>query len=121
MVTGGKTPGIAVLARSAGTAGPLDMSTDRPVSTVAYAEELIRRIRENDPQAFDELYSRYSPRVFGYLFQRLNGNVEEAEDLTRNNDGLSLVVAFNYGARQEIARAARRLVAEVAAGRLRLD
>src|SRR2546421_7480678 len=58
------------------------MSTQRPVSTVIYAEELVRRVRSNDPLAFDELYSRYSPRVFGYLYQRLNGNVEEAEDLT---------------------------------------
>jgi RNA polymerase sigma-70 factor (ECF subfamily) len=58
------------------------MSTDRPVSTVAYAEDLVQRVRANDPQAFDELYARYSPRVFGYLFQRLNGNAEEAEDLT---------------------------------------
>src|SRR5437868_13953116 len=58
------------------------MSTDRPVSTVAYAEDLVRRVRANDPHAFDELYTRYSPRVFGYLFQRLNGNAEEAEYLT---------------------------------------
>lgn len=56
--------------------------TDRPASTVAYAEDLVRRVRSNEPQAFDELYERYSPRVYGYLFQRLNGNVEEAEDLT---------------------------------------
>jgi RNA polymerase sigma-70 factor (ECF subfamily) len=58
------------------------MPTDRPVSTVAYAEDLVRRVRAQDPHAFDELYSRYSPRVFGYLFQRLNGDAEEAEDLT---------------------------------------
>jgi RNA polymerase sigma-70 factor (ECF subfamily) len=58
------------------------MSNDRPVSTVLYAEDLVRRVQANDPQAFDELYSRYSPRIFGYLFQRLNGNAEEAEDLT---------------------------------------
>src|SRR5437899_11958884 len=58
------------------------MSTNRPVSTVMYAEDLVRRVRSNDPLAFEELYERYSPRVFGYLFQRLNGNVEEAEDLT---------------------------------------
>jgi RNA polymerase sigma-70 factor (ECF subfamily) len=58
------------------------LMTDRPVSTVAYAEDLVSRVRANDPHAFDELYSRYSPRVFGYLFQRLNGNAEEAEDLT---------------------------------------
>ena len=47
--------------------------------------------------------------------------LEEAEDLTRGNDGLTLVVAFNYGARQEIARAARRLAIEVAPGRLPAD
>ena len=47
-----------------------------------YAEDLVRRIRANESEAFDELYARYSPRVFGYLYQRLNGNVEEAEDLT---------------------------------------
>ncbi len=44
--------------------------------------------------------------------------LEEAEELTRRNDGMTLVVAFNYGARQEIARAAQRLADEVAAGRL---
>jgi RNA polymerase sigma-70 factor (ECF subfamily) len=58
------------------------MNTDRPASTVIYAEDLVRRVRENQPQAFEELYARYSPRVFGYLLQRLNGNAEEAEDLT---------------------------------------
>jgi undecaprenyl diphosphate synthase len=44
--------------------------------------------------------------------------LEEAEDLTRGNDKLTLVVAFNYGSRQEIARAARRLATEVAEGRV---
>src|SRR6266571_1144444 len=58
------------------------MSNDRPLSTVTDAEDLVRRIRSSDPHAFDGLYARYSPRVFGYLFQRLNGNAEEAEDLT---------------------------------------
>jgi len=44
--------------------------------------------------------------------------LEEAESLTKDNAALTLVVAFNYGGRQEIARAAQRLAAEVAAGRL---
>jgi undecaprenyl diphosphate synthase len=44
--------------------------------------------------------------------------LEEAEDLTRDNDKLTLVVAFNYGSRQEIARAACRLANEVTEGRL---
>src|SRR5262249_62200691 len=41
-----------------------------------------------------------------------------AEGPRRRNEGLMLVVAFNYGARQEIARAVRRLAEEVRAGRL---
>jgi undecaprenyl diphosphate synthase len=44
--------------------------------------------------------------------------LEEAEDLTRDNRKVTLVVAFNYGSRQEMARAARRLAREVAAGKL---
>jgi undecaprenyl diphosphate synthase len=44
--------------------------------------------------------------------------LEEAEALTRDNKQLTLVVAFNYGSRQELARAARRMAQEVAAGRL---
>src|SRR6266852_1998470 len=58
------------------------MLASRPVSNVAYAEDIIWRIHSNDSDAFEELYHRYSPRVFGYLYQRLDGNVEEAEDLT---------------------------------------
>src|SRR5262249_33296402 len=42
--------------------------------------------------------------------------LEEAEELTHANDGLVLVVAFNYGARDEIARAARRIAQDVARG-----
>jgi len=44
--------------------------------------------------------------------------IDEAIDLTRENTRLNLVIAFNYGARSEITRAARRLAEEVAAGRL---
>ena len=52
---------------------------------------------------------------------RIRRLLEEAEDLTRDNDGLILVVAFNYGARDEIARAVRRIADEVANGTLKPD
>ena len=44
--------------------------------------------------------------------------LDEAESTTAANTGLKLVVAFNYGARQEMTRAVRHLAGEVAAGRL---
>ncbi|MGE0499883.1 MAG: isoprenyl transferase [Rhizobiaceae bacterium] len=44
--------------------------------------------------------------------------LEEAENLTRSNENLNLVIAFNYGSRDEIARAARRIAIEASAGRL---
>ena len=42
----------------------------------------------------------------------------EAEERTAQNGGMTLVIAFNYGSRDEIARAAARLAREVQAGRL---
>lgn len=47
--------------------------------------------------------------------------IEESERLTRDNATMTLAVAFNYGSRQEIAAAMRKLAREVAEGRLRAD
>ncbi|MGB3500009.1 MAG: isoprenyl transferase [Mesorhizobium sp.] len=44
--------------------------------------------------------------------------LDEAEQLTRDNGELNLVIAFNYGARDEIVRAARQLAADAAAGKI---
>jgi undecaprenyl diphosphate synthase len=49
------------------------------------------------------------------------GVLREAEEKTEANTGLTLVVAFNYGGRQEILRAVRHLAAAVADGRMRPD
>ncbi len=47
--------------------------------------------------------------------------LEEAEELTGANTGLTVVVAFNYGGRQEIARAAQRIAAKIAEGKLPVE
>jgi len=44
--------------------------------------------------------------------------LDEAEQLTRANTGLTLVIAFNYGGRQEIVQAMRALALQVKAGAL---
>ncbi len=55
--------------------------------------------------------------------QNLRGDILplliEAEETTKNNTALTLVIAFNYGSRDEIARAIVSLAKEVEAGRLR--
>ena len=52
----------------------------------------------------------------GNLQPDIRALLEEAETLTRLNGGLTLVVAFNYGGRQEIAAAARAIALAYAAG-----
>jgi undecaprenyl diphosphate synthase len=94
----------------------------RPQSEIRDLLALLRRFIRND---LAELHkSNVHVRVIGErdgLPTDIRALLEEAEDLTKHNDGLMLVVAFNYGARQEIARAARRLALEVLEGRLSAD
>ncbi len=54
---------------------------------------------------------RFSPDIVSLI--------RNAEEMTKGNEQLHLTVALNYGSRQEIASTARRLAADVAAGRLK--
>jgi undecaprenyl diphosphate synthase len=45
--------------------------------------------------------------------------IEKAEELTRGNTELNLVIALSYGSRQEIADATRQMVRDALEGRLR--
>ena len=91
----------------------------RPVTEIRDLMGLLRRFIRNDLAELHQ--SNVRVRVIGEredLEPEIRRLLEEAEELTRNNDGMLLVVAFNYGGRQEIARAARRVADEVAAGKL---
>ena len=47
--------------------------------------------------------------------------IDEAEALTKDNQGMTLAIAFNYGARDEIARAAQKIAHAACAGKLEPD
>jgi undecaprenyl diphosphate synthase len=55
------------------------------------------------------------------LSDDINRLIANAEEMTRDNRVMTLVVALSYGSRLEIVHAARRLADEVAAGRLSPD
>ena len=126
----GHRRGVEALRRTVRAAGDLGIGIltifsfssenwSRPPAEIRDLMGLLRRFVRND---LAELHQNgVHVRVIGEredLDPEIRRLLEEAEDLTRDNDKLMLVVAFNYGARQEIARAAQRVAVEIAAGRL---
>ena len=91
----------------------------RPANEIGELMGLLRRFIRND---LAELHkSNVRVRIIGErkgLDDDIARLLIEAEELTKENDGLVLIVAFNYGARQEITRAARRLAERVARGEI---
>ena len=89
----------------------------RPASEVDYLLNLLRRFIHHDVA---ELHSNgVKIKVIGArddLAHDLRALIDQSEQMTADNNKLTLVVAFNYGSRDEIARAARALAAEAAAG-----
>jgi undecaprenyl diphosphate synthase len=94
----------------------------RPPAEVRDLMGLLRRFIRYD---LAELHrNNVLVRVIGEretLEPQIRNLLDEAEALTGANTGLTLVVAFNYGGRQEIAGAARQIATDVAHGRLTPD
>jgi undecaprenyl diphosphate synthase len=94
----------------------------RPADEIGTLMALLRRFIRKD---LAELHSNnVHIRVVGSrdgLPADIGPLLVEAEETTKFNDGLMLVIAFNYGGRQEIVAAARALASDVAAGRLSPD
>jgi undecaprenyl diphosphate synthase len=126
----GHREGVEALRRAVEAAGDLGV----PYLTVfGFSTENWRRPRE-EVDALFELLRLYVNRDLERLAQegvrvRVIGArdnlapdilemIARAEARTAHNSALNLTIAFNYGGQQEIARAARRLAEDVAAGRV---
>jgi undecaprenyl diphosphate synthase len=131
--TEGHRRGVEALRNTVRAAGEMGISVltifsfssenwSRPPAEIRDLMGLLRRFIRHD--LADLHRNNVRVRVIGEradLADDIRRLLEEAEELTRGNDGLTVVVAFNYGARQEIARAAQRIAQEVAAGRLSIE
>ncbi|MBZ0216584.1 MAG: isoprenyl transferase [Fimbriimonadaceae bacterium] len=91
----------------------------RPEAEVSVLMGLLKRFVRQDLAKLHENGVRV--RIIGAregLKNDIRQLLEEAESLTRNNTRMTVIVAFNYGARDEIRRAMKNAVAAAAAGHL---
>ncbi|MCA3648365.1 MAG: di-trans,poly-cis-decaprenylcistransferase, partial [Methylobacterium sp.] len=97
-------------------------STENWSRPAAEVSELMRLLRFFIRSDLAELHgANVLIRIIGEregLAPEILALLDEAESTTAGNTGLTLVVAFNYGARQEMARTMRLLAQEVQAGRM---
>jgi undecaprenyl diphosphate synthase len=126
----GHRQGVEALRRTVRAAGDIGVGVltlysfssenwSRPASEVRFLLELLRRFIRTDVAELHQANVRVM--MIGDrdgLETTLRNMVEEAEALTRENEGMKLVIAFNYGSRQEITRAVRVIARKVAEGRI---
>jgi undecaprenyl diphosphate synthase len=89
----------------------------RPPTEVSFLLDLMRRFIRQDVAELHAAGVRI--RIIGdrdNLDKALVKLINDAEQLTRNNTDFNLLVAFNYGGRQELVRAARAIAEKVKSG-----
>jgi len=86
---------------------------DRPESEVQGILELAIAVIAHEAQQLHEnnVRIKHLGRV-DRLSSELREELEQAVDMTANNSGLTLGIAFDYGGRAEIANAAKQLIAD---------
>jgi undecaprenyl diphosphate synthase len=128
--TAGHKQGVEALRRTVKAAAELGVevltvysfSTEnwsRPRAEVTFLLELFRRFVRQD--VADLHSSGVRIRMIGIregLDPTILRLIDDAERLTAGNSGMTLVVAFNYGGRQELVNAVQSLARDVAQGLL---
>lgn len=131
--TMGHSKGVEAVKEAVRTAGELGIkyltlfafsseNWSRPESEVNDLLGLLRRFIRRDLAELHRENVRI--KVIGER-DRLRGDILplllEAEETTRRNTGLTVVIAFNYGSRDEMTRAMARIAHKVAAGVIKAD
>lgn len=94
---------------------------NRPKKEVTYLMKLLEEYLDNEVKELMENDIRIL--VTGNLeklAESIKSKIAAAQDQTKNNKSLTLIVAFSYGARQEITDAAKQIAAEVSAKKISL-
>ena len=95
---------------------------NRPQDEVDALMKLLRNYMKTCLKTAEK--NRMCVRVLGEkasLAPDIRTRIEELEEATKHNDGLHFQIAINYGGRDEIVRAVRKMAKEVAAGSLTPD
>lgn len=80
-----------------------------------FSRDVLRRQRDElHAKNVRVVWAGRRPKLWGSVIEEL----EIAEELTKNNTGLTLAMCINYGGRAEIADSARLLIDDALAGRL---
>lgn len=91
----------------------------RPEKEVTALMKLLRNYMKNCVKTAHKNHMRV--RVIGdksRLEEDIQRRIEELERETKDNDGLNFQIAINYGSRDEMLRAMRRMVRDAGEGRL---
>lgn len=92
---------------------------NRPQDEVDALMKLLRNYMKNCLKTAEK--NRMCVRIIGdvsRLDEDLQVKIAELEEATKDNDGLHFQVAINYGGRDEITRAVRKISQKIAAGEL---
>ncbi|MBE5882998.1 MAG: isoprenyl transferase [Lachnospiraceae bacterium] len=95
---------------------------NRPRDEVAALMKLLRNYMENCIKTAEK--NHMCVRVLGDktgLDEDIRTRIEELEKATRNNDGLHFQIAINYGGRDEIVRATRKMARKLQSGELQVE
>ena len=92
---------------------------NRPQDEVDALMKLLRNYMKNCLKTAEK--NRMCVKVLGdktRLDEDIRNRIEDLEEATKNNDGLHFQIAINYGGRDEIVRAARKMAEKIATGEM---